>query len=360
MDPISTLSQVIQSLAGILILGGMVVAFFWKVAFYINLILCLIITFAITYLVYTLNGNIVLTIIIFVAGLFASWAIAAIGGLLTILEGLALSAFGFWGYFVGSSPSSFFSFGTVIGSIVASIISTFIAVFIGGRLISSKSFSTRPSRNKSQTIRTQNNIRKTELLSEQKSIQIATIPEGPPVPVKTSPPKRVRITDEEKIFETKAKLNKQLETLETNIRTGKISETTGMKLKDELNSELKEIDKNFYHDLKEEIKYLEIESNFIKSQVADLDETMNALETQYKSKSKEEEEINARWRIKRLEKNEFKSKKQLLSKEIEEIEKTFDEKSRRKEQLEKNLISVNQFLEDEQELFKKISSSEYS
>jgi hypothetical protein len=349
---------VVQSLAGILIIGGMIVAFLWKAAFYINLILCLIITFALTYLTYNFSGNAVATIVVFFMGLFASWAIAAIGGLLTILEGFTISTLGFWGFFVGSSPSSIFSFGTVIQSIIASIVSTVIAVFVGGRLLSTKAFSTKPSRNKSQSRRSQNNAKKTESLVEQQSLQVETLPEKPRGSAKLELAKPVRITDEQEILETKNKIKKQLVTLEKNLASGKISEATGNKLRDELMKDFEEVDKNYAQDLKEEIKELQVESNVIENQITELDRTMDLLESQHELKIKEEEEVKARWRIRRIDKKEFKAKEKLLLNEMERIERTFDENSKRKQQLEKQRLSVNQSLQNRQEALKNLSKNE--
>lgn len=138
MDVVGLLSQTIQNLGVILILGGMVIAFLWKAAAIINFVLGFILTLAVTYFVYSITGYLSSTAFIFVIGLVVTGAMAALGAITCMLEGFALSALGFWGALAANSQSNLISSGTIIGAAVASIFSTGIAAFIGGRVFSTK------------------------------------------------------------------------------------------------------------------------------------------------------------------------------------------------------------------------------
>lgn len=135
-DTVTILIQSIQSVAVILIIVGMLIAFLWKAAFYINLGLGLIITILVTYLVNAVGGDAGLTLGIFVAGLIGSIIAALIGGFLCLLEGFILSTLGFWALWVSGSPTSILSAGTLVGSAIAGAFSTGIAAFLGDRAVS--------------------------------------------------------------------------------------------------------------------------------------------------------------------------------------------------------------------------------
>jgi len=136
VDIISILIQSIQSIAVILIIIGMLIAFMWKVAFYVNFALGLIITILVTYLVNAVGKDVGLTATVFIVGLIGSIIIAVIGGVLCLLEGFILSTLGFWAYWVSGSPSSFLSSSVLLGSAFAGALSTGIAGFLGDRAVS--------------------------------------------------------------------------------------------------------------------------------------------------------------------------------------------------------------------------------
>jgi len=136
MDIISTLLQSIQSIGALLIIIGMVIAFLWKAAFYVNFGLGLIITLIITYLVHVVGKNAGFTATIFIAGFIATIIIAAIGGFLCLLEGFILSTLGFWTFLIGGSPSNILSSGALFESAIASLFSTGIAAYLGDRAFS--------------------------------------------------------------------------------------------------------------------------------------------------------------------------------------------------------------------------------
>jgi hypothetical protein len=96
----------IQSIAVLLVLGGMVTAFLWKISAIINSIIGFLVTLVITYFAYTITNNFVAVIVVFAIGLGITSVMAALGALACILEGFGLSALGFWGFFATSSPSS--------------------------------------------------------------------------------------------------------------------------------------------------------------------------------------------------------------------------------------------------------------
>lgn len=136
VDILTVLVQSIQSIATVMIIIGMLIAFLWKVSFYINLGLGLIITILVTYLVNAVSGDGGLALGIFFAGLIGSIIIALIGGFLCLLEGFILSTLGFWALWISGSPTSVFSFGVLFGSAIAGAFSTGIAAFLGDRAVS--------------------------------------------------------------------------------------------------------------------------------------------------------------------------------------------------------------------------------
>jgi len=155
----------IQSIAVILILIGMLIAFLWKAAFYINLALGLIITSIITYLVHSISGNIQVVGIIFFVGFIGSLIAAALGGFLCLLEGFILSALGFWAYWcTGSSLINIFSSQLIIQSGIASVISTGISATLGNYAFSLrifKGFSRTKEKRKAEMPPTEQDISKT-------------------------------------------------------------------------------------------------------------------------------------------------------------------------------------------------------
>ena len=135
-DIINVLIQSIQSIAIILIFVGMLIAFLWKAAFYLNLALGVIITVLVTYLVNAVSGDAGLTATVFLLGLVGSVIVAAIGASLCLLEGFILSSLGFWAYWVLGSPASILSPQILAGSAVASVVSTGVAAYLGDRALS--------------------------------------------------------------------------------------------------------------------------------------------------------------------------------------------------------------------------------
>jgi ribosomal protein L40E len=136
MDIVGMLLQTIQSIAILLVLFGMLIAFLWKIAAIINFVFGFILTILLTYVIYTITNSLIPTAAMFIGGLMVTFVIAALAGLLCIFEGFVLSALGFWALFASGSPLNSFSTTNLIGSVIASVFSTGIAAYFGGRILS--------------------------------------------------------------------------------------------------------------------------------------------------------------------------------------------------------------------------------
>lgn len=182
MDIISVLVQSIQSISVILIIVGMLIAFLWKAAFYLNLALGLLITFIVTYLVHVVGKNAGFTAGIFFVGFICTLIVAAIGAFLCLLEGFVLSSLGFWAFWVAGTPSSIFSSGVIFGSAIASLISTGIAAYLGDKALSLGIFKGRGGEEGPQP--------------KKEPIPVVILPEGSPTgPSEISPGKKITESD---------------------------------------------------------------------------------------------------------------------------------------------------------------------
>jgi hypothetical protein len=332
MDPVAVITQIIQSLGVILILGGMLIAFLWKAAAIINTIFGLIITFIATYFVYSLTSNLVGTGIVFFVGLVATAVIAALGALTCILEGFILSAFGFWGAFVAGSPSSVFSSGSIIGAVVASVMSTGFAVFVGGRVLSTKS----PSGRKNYSSSSYNGksrvpVSEKPYVGKPAPVIVQVSPEKPkPVKVEVLPKKSFsdqidnfpRITtpvDKQAYFVNREKIEKQIVKLVKEVEKGRIRAETANKLRGELENQLMYIDSDFAGSLRGEIDDLNQEAVEVDAEVVKSRNRVDLLERDRKSILAQHNELEARFRINQIAKKEFVVEKKMYEQRIGQI-----------------------------------------
>lgn len=254
MDIISVLTQTIQSIGVLLILGGMFIAFLWKVAAIINFIVGFILTLIVTYIVYSLTRDLGLTAVIFIAGLGVTSVLAALGALTCMLEGFALSAAGFWGALAASSPYNAFSSGTLIGAIIASLFSTGIAVFLGGRIVSTRTLGLgkKSSKTKFRNSRQRSEYHQYENVRASNPIKVEVLPARPSEPEANSYPRHAIVVDRQEFLARKNQIYKQLENLKKETSKGKINEATSKKLQEELEEKLDNVDKGLAEKLKEE------------------------------------------------------------------------------------------------------------
>jgi len=291
MDIISILFSALQSTAIFVIIIGMLIAFLWKAAFYLNLALGLMITFALTYVVYTIIKDTGAAATVFFILLICSIAAAAIGGLLCLLQGFFLSGLGFFALWASGSPSNILV--VIGGSAIASAVSTGIAAFIGDKVLSLR---IRRNRLEAQptTYPTPSEITRpieVEILPEETSSAVSSAP----TPITTLKPESVSTADD-----LLAKKNETLGLLR-NLRKGlieeKISEETYKKLRMEFEQELEGIEK--------ELKKLEEESKGIEAEIKKLQDEINSLESEKQSETKLVEELEARYLIKQITEKEY-------------------------------------------------------
>jgi hypothetical protein len=139
---------ILQSLQGIsilIIIFGMVSAFLWKVAFYIQLALGLILTIIATYFVYSFTQMLRLpatwAILIFIIGIIASLIQAARAAIMAIVNGFFLTWLGtllFLAMGQALDPIGLITHlsGTIIISAIIAMILVAIAAYAGGHLTS--------------------------------------------------------------------------------------------------------------------------------------------------------------------------------------------------------------------------------
>jgi len=321
MDIIGILSQTIQSIGVILILGGMVIAFLWKVAVIINFIFGFILTLIATYVVHSITGNLGSTALIFIVGLGVTGVIAALGALTCILEGFVLSALGFWGSLAAGSPYSAFSSGTTFGAVVASLFSTGIAVFIGGRIVSTRTLGLgkKSTRAKFRSSGQRPEYYQYENVKKPTPVKVEVLPEQPSEPEANSYPRRAIIVDRQEFLVRKKQTYRQLENLKKETSKGKIAEGTSKKLQEELEKELYIIDKDLAEKSKEESEDLKRESLDIENEIVKSKDRLAALESEKSSYLKQKEELEARFRIKQIAKKEYKTKDKIHAEKIGQI-----------------------------------------
>jgi len=135
-DLISILLMSIREIGAVLVIIGVLIAFLWKAAAYINFGLGLIITLLVTYFVYVVGRDMGFAVVVFFVGFIASAIMAAIGGFMCLFESFVLSSLGFWALFIGGSPLNILSPEAIFGSVIASIFSTGISAYLGSRAFS--------------------------------------------------------------------------------------------------------------------------------------------------------------------------------------------------------------------------------
>jgi hypothetical protein len=128
--------QAIQHIALILILLGFATAFLWKAAFYFHFLLGFVTTLLMTYLVSIVNPDLQLTAIIFFAGVFISLLVAALGGVLCMIEGYTCGFLGFWALLATRAPGTMMSSSHLLSSLLAAGVTTGIAVILGNQVFS--------------------------------------------------------------------------------------------------------------------------------------------------------------------------------------------------------------------------------
>lgn len=114
-----------------LIILGALQAFLWKLAFYINLALGLIVTIVLTYMVSLFNVGFGWLALIFLAGLGLSLMAAFLGAFLAIVEGYMWSALGLFVYCLSNGLN--FTTSILAGAIGAAVVVGIVA-FVGGSL----------------------------------------------------------------------------------------------------------------------------------------------------------------------------------------------------------------------------------
>jgi hypothetical protein len=350
MDIINILTQTIQSVGVLLILGGMLVAFFWKAAAIINLVFGFIITIIATYLVYSITADLGSTATIFIAGLGVTGVVAALGALACILEGFALSALGFWGVIVAGSPYNMFSMGAIIGAVVASVFSTGIAVFVGDRIVSTRALGMGKSsrRAKFKSVRQRPEQIQYENVRTPAPVKVKVLPEQPHTPKADSLPRPAMVVDRQEFTARKNQIDKQLENLKKETSKGKITEETSKKLQEELEKELYIIDKDLTEKLKEESEDLKRESLDIEIEIVKSRERLAALESEKSSYLKEKEELEARFQIKQIAKKEYKTKNRIYAEKIDQIDQFISQVNKRIVKLTERQGMVSQLLKSKE------------
>jgi len=125
---IEELIELIHGFASFLIIIGMLVAFLWKAAFYIELALGLIGTAIGTYIVFTLTQNVMWTIFAFIFLLIASFISASAGAIVAIGDGFFMTWVGIAIMLI--SQSGFSSQNILLSALLAAILVA-IAAYLG-------------------------------------------------------------------------------------------------------------------------------------------------------------------------------------------------------------------------------------
>lgn len=137
--------EALQGIAILIIIFGMASAFLWKVAFYIQLALGLIVTIIATYFVYSFTQMLGLpatwALLIFIVGVIASLFQAARAAIMAIVNGFFLTWLGIFLFLAaGQAFDLIYLFthfaGTLILSAIIAIVLTGIAAYAGGHLFS--------------------------------------------------------------------------------------------------------------------------------------------------------------------------------------------------------------------------------
>lgn len=344
MSLIDALVGGIQSIAVLLVLGGMLTAFLWKISAIINSIIGFLVTLVLTYFAFTITEDFFAALVVFIVGLGLTSVIAALGALTCILEGFALSALGFWGFFAVGSPSNAFSSGLIIAAVICSVISSAIAIFIGGRLISTKSLGvgTKPlnlaasikfllgKRDSSQS-RSQYQRKvplKVEILSDEK------------LAISNKSLQAPQYITKDDFIQKRETINKQITKLEAEVKSGNINQEIAEKLRKELQENLLVNEQNYLRSSSAEI-------DGINQEISKLNNDLASLEKQRKDLFAQSKELDARFRIGQLRsKEELKSKQDALNQKVNLLEYKIAKSCERIEQLNDRKLAINAFLKE--------------
>ena len=341
MSLIDALVGSIQSIAILLVLGGMLAAFLWKISAIINSIIGFLVTIVLAYIVYAMTENIIGAIAVFAIGLGVTSVIAALGALTCILEGFGLSALGFWGFFATNSPSSVFSYGLIIAAVISAVISTAIAVFIGGRLISTDTLKvgTKPlglvasikyllgKGDSSQRRRQYQRATplKVEILSDEK-LEITNQNQSPQMPQHVT---------KDNFIQNRQTINEQIANLETELRNGNISQAIAEKLRKELQDNLRLNEQNYLESSTAEI-------DTINQETSKLNNDLSSFYKQRKDLLEQNNELDARFRIGQLKsKEELERKQTVLNRKINLLNYKITKSHERVKQLNDRKTSIS-------------------
>jgi len=358
MAIIEILTQTIQSLGVILILGGMLLAFLWKAAAIVNFVFGFIITLIATYVAYTIGADLVGVGAVFLIGLMVTGVVAALGALTCVLEGFVLSALGFWGAFVASSPSSALSSGMIVGAVVASIISTAIAVFIGGRVISTSTFGAgkKPIKALFGKKGSSRYYRDRDYVAQRPApIKVQVLPEKQ-IFQETGFPRRGTLLDREIYSKKKTKTLKLLDKLEEETTKGKISKTTSDKLRSEIEKEIVQINEEYAHGLKRECEEHTHESAEINAEILKLNCRISDLTEEKKQILAENAELEARFKIKQINRKDYRGRIKTHTEKLDQINNEILASNNKIQKLKERQEEVTEILANNQ---KESASADY-
>jgi len=330
----------IQSIALLLVLGGMLTAFLWKISAIINSIIGFLVTLVLTYFAYTITENIVGALAVFVVGLGITSVIAALGALTCILEGFGLSALGFWGYFAAGSPSSAFSSGLIVAAVIASVISTAIAIFIGGRLISTSTLrvgskplglvaSVKYLLGKGDSSQRRRQYQKAvpikvEILSDESlGIPYQSLQTG-------------QFIGKDGYIQQRETINTQISKLDSEVEKGNINQEIAEKLRKELRDNLRVNEQNY-------LRSSEAEIYRIKEEISQLKNDLESFEKQRKDLHEQYRELDARFRIGQLaSEKELQRKQDALNQKVNLIDYKITKSHKRIKQLNDRKSSIKE------------------
>jgi len=153
--------------------------------------------------------------------------------------------------------------------------------------------------------------------------------------------KRVVTADEQAFLKHKRELQQQLENLGKQSSSGEISVAVSMKLRGELEGELRKNEEEFVQKI---IK----ESEETKSKIKVVETETSRFENKRSELARSLEELEARFRIEQIDKKDYKAKRQPLDQQIIGLDKNIASNKTRVEKLTSQLKLNAQILEDTQ------------
>lgn len=97
MVDVSAILDLLRSIGALLIVSGVVMAFAYRVAYYLELISGFIVTLLASYFVWNITQNLVWTVLAFVLFIIGTFASAAAASMIAVLDGFVISLVGFVG-----------------------------------------------------------------------------------------------------------------------------------------------------------------------------------------------------------------------------------------------------------------------